>query len=155
MLQFNSETTRLLENAYRGSDFVKRRLATLEALAPRPGETIVDVGSGLGHLTIELSRVVGDAGEVIGVDPSIDMRTAAATQCDGLPNVRILDGTAAELPLDDGSAAVQPLFRCSSISAIFLVPFSRSGGCCAQAVAWSLGTCTGTAGYGTATSLSA
>ena len=104
MLQFNSETTRLLENAYRGSDFVKRRLATLEALAPRPGETIVDVGSGLGHLTIELSRAVGDAGEVIGVDPSIDMRTAAATQCDGLPNVRILDGTAAELPLDDGSA---------------------------------------------------
>jgi hypothetical protein len=48
MLQFNADTTRLLENAYRGSDFVKRRLATLEALAPRAGDTIVDVGSGLG-----------------------------------------------------------------------------------------------------------
>jgi arsenite methyltransferase len=47
MLQFNAETTRLLENAYRGSDVVKRRLATLEALAPQAGETIVDVGSGL------------------------------------------------------------------------------------------------------------
>jgi len=104
MLQFNAETTRLLENAYRGSDFVKRRLATLEALAPRRGETIVDVGSGLGHLAIELSRAVGDAGEVIGVDPSVDMRTAATSQCDGLPNVRILDGTAAALPLDDASA---------------------------------------------------
>jgi arsenite methyltransferase len=104
MLRFDAETTRLLENAYRGSDFVKRRLATLEALAPRAGETIVDVGSGLGHLTIELSRAVGDAGEVIGVDPSVDMRTAAATQCAGLSNVRILDGTAAALPLDDGSA---------------------------------------------------
>ena len=44
MLQFNAETTRLLENAYRGSDFGKRRLATLEALAPRAGETIVDIG---------------------------------------------------------------------------------------------------------------
>ena len=43
-----AETIRLLEHAYRGSDFVKRRLATLEALAPRPGETIVDVGNGLG-----------------------------------------------------------------------------------------------------------
>ncbi len=104
MLQFNADTTRLLENAYRGSDFVKRRLATLEALAPRAGDTIVDVGSGLGHLTIELSRAVGETGEVIGVDPSGDMRAAAASQCDGLPNVRILDGTAAALPLDDGSA---------------------------------------------------
>jgi arsenite methyltransferase len=104
MLQFNAETTRLLENAYRGSDFVKRRLAALEALAPRAGETIVDVGSGLGHLIVELSRAVGDAGELIGVDPSADMRKAAAGQCDGLSNVRILDGTATALPLDDASA---------------------------------------------------
>src|SRR5215212_8852248 len=104
MLQFNAETTRLLENAYRGSDVVKRRLATLEALAPQAGETIIDVGSGLGHLTVELSRALGDAGEVIGVDPSVDMRTAAANQCDGLRNVRLLDGTAATLPLDDGCA---------------------------------------------------
>ena len=28
------------------------------------------LGAGLGHLTIELSRAVGDAGKVIGVDPS-------------------------------------------------------------------------------------
>ena len=104
MLQFDADTSRLLENAYRGSDVVKRRLATLEVLAPRAGETIVDVGSGLGHLTIELSRAVGDAGKVIGVDPSVDMRKAAASQCEGLPNVRILDGTAAALPLDDTSA---------------------------------------------------
>jgi arsenite methyltransferase len=104
MLQFNAETTRLLENAYRGSDFVRRRLATLEALAPQAGETIVDVGSGLGHLTVELSRAVGEAGAAIGVDPSADMRTAAASQCDDFPNVRILDGTAAALPLDDVSA---------------------------------------------------
>lgn len=104
MLQFNAETTRLLENAYRGSDVVKRRLATLEALAPMAGETIIDVGSGLGHLTIELSRAVGEAGEVIGVDPSADMRMASATQCDGLANVRFLDGTAEALPLDDASA---------------------------------------------------
>lgn len=104
MLQFNAETTRLLENAYRGSDVVKRRLATLDAVAPRPGETIVDVGSGPGYLTVELSRAVGDAGEVVGVDPSAEMRTAAARECEGYSNVRILEGTAAELPLNDASA---------------------------------------------------
>ena len=56
MLQFDVDTTRLLENAYRGSDVVKRRLATLEALAPQAGETILDVGSGPGFLTAELAR---------------------------------------------------------------------------------------------------
>jgi ubiquinone/menaquinone biosynthesis C-methylase UbiE len=104
MLQFDAETTRLLENAYRGSDIVKRRLVNLEALAPRAGETIVDVGSGPGYLTAELARAVGDAGEVIGVDPSSDMRRAAASHCEGFPNVRFLHGTAAGLPLDDASA---------------------------------------------------
>ena len=105
MLQFDAATARLLENAYRGSDVVKRRLATLEALAPEAGDVIVDVGSGPGYLTFELARAVAEAGEVIAVDPSSDMRRAAASQCNGVANVRILDGTATELPLDDASAA--------------------------------------------------
>lgn len=105
MLQFDAATTRLLENAYRGSDVVKRRLATLEALAPEAGEVIVDVGSGQGYLTLELARAVGETGEVIAVDPSPDMRRAAASQCNGLSNVRILDGRATDLPLADASAA--------------------------------------------------
>src|SRR3954447_9530936 len=105
MLQFDAATARLLENAYRGRDVVKRRLATLEALAPEAGDTIVDVGSGPGYLTVQLARAVGEAGEVIAVDPSADMRRAAASQCNGFANVRILDGTANELPLADASSA--------------------------------------------------
>src|SRR3954452_12575545 len=104
MLQFDAATARLLENAYRGSDVVKRRLATLQALAPEAGDVIVDVGSGPGYLTVELARAVGEAGEVIAVDPSADMRRAAASQCNGFANVRILDGTANKLPLGDASA---------------------------------------------------
>src|SRR4051812_23620523 len=151
MLQFDADTTRLLENAYRGSDVVKRRLATLEALAPRAGETIVDVGSGPGYLTLELSRAVGEAGEVIGVDPS--------ATCEGQPQA-----CAMASPTCAFSTARQPRcrsttpvrigrrrFRCSSISATFLGLLSRSGGCCAPEVASWLGTCTGMAGSGTAT----
>jgi hypothetical protein len=37
MIQFDAATARLLENAYRGRDVVKRRLATLVALAPEAG----------------------------------------------------------------------------------------------------------------------
>jgi ubiquinone/menaquinone biosynthesis C-methylase UbiE len=105
MIQFDAATARLLENAYRGRDVVKRRLATLEALAPEAGDIIVDVGSGPGYLTVELARAVGETGEVIAVDPSADMRMAAASQCNGFANVRILDGTANELPLPDVCAA--------------------------------------------------
>jgi arsenite methyltransferase len=83
MLQFDAATARLLENAYRGSDVVKRRLATLEALAPEAGDVIVDVGSGPGYLTLELARAVAEAGEVIAVDPSSDMRKAAAASAMG------------------------------------------------------------------------
>src|SRR3954462_13039196 len=104
MLQFDAATARLLENAYRGSDVVKRRLATLEALAPEAGGVIVGVGSGPGDLSLELARAVGETGEVVAVDPSAEMRTAAAAQCTGVANVRVVDRTATELPLGDGSA---------------------------------------------------
>ena len=60
---------------------------------------IVDIGTGPGYLTVELARAVGETGEVIAVDPSTDMRMAAASQCNGFANVRILDGTANDLPL--------------------------------------------------------
>ena len=80
MLRFDAETTRLLENAYRGSDVVKRRLATLDALAPEAGDTVIDVGSGPGYLTVDLSRAVGDAGKAIAVDPSPDMRRASSAR---------------------------------------------------------------------------
>jgi SAM-dependent methyltransferase len=117
MLQFDAETTRVLENAYRGSDIVKRRLANLEALMPHTGETIVDVGSGPGYLIAELARAVGDTGKVIGIDPSADMRKAAASRCDSFPNVRILDGTATELPLDNDSVD-----RCVSLQVFEYLP---------------------------------
>ena len=136
MIQFDAATARLLENAYRGRDVVKRRLATLEALAPEAGDTIVDVGSGPGYLTVELARAVGEAGEVIAVDPSADMRRAAASQCNGFANVRILDGTANELPLADAVRLGPPRFRFSSISTTFLVPLRKSGGYYAPVVVW-------------------
>jgi ubiquinone/menaquinone biosynthesis C-methylase UbiE len=42
--------------------------ATIDALAPRPGERIVDVGCGSGQSTVMLSERVAPGGHVLGVD---------------------------------------------------------------------------------------
>lgn len=103
MLQFGADTARLLEMAYHGADFRRRRAASFDALDPQPGERIVDIGAGNGLLTLDLGRAVGESGRVWGIDPSEDMRTPAVARTSDLPQVTIADGKADALPLDDGS----------------------------------------------------
>lgn len=103
MLKFGARTARLLENAYQGSDFSRRRRASFDALQPKPGDVIADIGCGNGMLTLELSRTIGEGGRVYGIDPSEDMRIAAKNRCAEFDNVEIFDGTATDLPLETGS----------------------------------------------------
>ncbi|MEM9634228.1 MAG: methyltransferase domain-containing protein [Pseudomonadota bacterium] len=103
MLKFGARTAKLLENAYQGSDFSRRRRASFDALQANPGDVIADIGCGNGMLTLELSRTIGDSGRVYGVDPSEDMRIAAKNRCEDRANVEILPGTANDLPLETGS----------------------------------------------------
>jgi arsenite methyltransferase len=72
----------------------RRRVA--ELLAPRPGEQILDVGCGPGHLTRELAEAVGPGGRVCGVDVSEQMLALAANT--GAELVRV-SGT--DLPFDE------------------------------------------------------
>jgi len=102
MLQFDAETARILDDGYQGFDISRRRLANLAALSPEPGDTVADIGAGL--LTLDLARAVGETGMVIAIDPSPEMRAAAATRCSDRANVRIVDGAADRLPLDADSA---------------------------------------------------
>jgi len=104
MLQFDERTTQLLEEAYLGADFSRRRRASFDALTPSPGDVIADVGCGNGLLTLELSRTLGDQGRIIGIDPSKDMRGAAVKRCAACSNVDILGGTVTDLPLETASA---------------------------------------------------
>lgn len=111
MLTFDQETTRLLEDAYQGADVSRRRRATFDALAPEPGDHILDAGCGNGLLTLELSRAAGPAGHVTGLDASPQMLAAARQRLEARGNVTLTEGDAARLPYDaasfDKAAALQ------------------------------------------------
>lgn len=87
---------------------LNRRVA--EALAPRGGERILDVGCGTGLLTAEVARRMA-TGEVIGIDASRPM-IDVATRKRSSPICRYELAVAEELPFDDGTfdAAVSALF---------------------------------------------
>ncbi|MFD1649112.1 methyltransferase domain-containing protein [Pseudonocardia alaniniphila] len=71
-------------------------------LAPQPGERVLDIGSGPGHLLVPIAEAVGPTGAAHGVDPSPAMNALAAARTDGMPWVRIDDGDAVALPYADG-----------------------------------------------------
>lgn len=103
MLQFNEDTARILEDAYQGADTTRRRRASFDALAPAPGDRVLDLGCGNGLLTLDLSRAVGDTGHVLGLDPSADMLDLARARCSDRGNVAFLEGHAEALPCDENS----------------------------------------------------
>lgn len=49
----------------------------LEQVAVRPGERVLDVGSGLGQLTRAMARLAGGAGRVVGIERSAEQRAEA------------------------------------------------------------------------------
>jgi arsenite methyltransferase len=74
----------------------------------RPGETILDLGSGAGFDCFLAARQVGDQGKVIGVDMTPDMvsRARANASKSQARNVEFRLGEIEHLPVADGSVDV-------------------------------------------------
>lgn len=66
------------------------RLA-MTALAPRPGERILDVGCGSGETTLELADAVAPGGEVLGADISRPLLDVARRRAAGRAGVSFLE----------------------------------------------------------------
>lgn len=83
---------------------VRLRDWAMAALAPQPGETVVDVGSGTGSEVQRLARAVGPTGTAVGVEPNPEMRAEAERRAgqDG-SLAGFVDGDAVSLPFRDAS----------------------------------------------------
>ena len=74
----------------------------------RPGEGVVDCGSGAGADSLIAARLVGPSGRVIGVDVTLEMLAKARRSAvlAGLRNVEFREGVLEALPAPDGWADV-------------------------------------------------
>jgi len=74
----------------------------------KPGQTVVDLGSGAGNDCFVASRVVGDEGLVIGVDMTREMidRAKKNALLAGLTNVKFRLGDIEDLPITSNKADV-------------------------------------------------
>ncbi len=79
--------------------------APVASLELKPGETVLDLGSGAGIDAFLAARHVGPAGRVIGVDMTPEMleRARASAERAGLPQVEFREGRLEALPVDDAS----------------------------------------------------
>ena len=74
----------------------------------RPGETVVEIGSGAGFDAILAAQQVGLGGRVVGVDmtPAMLAKARANAEQMELSNVEFRQGYIEELPIDDATADV-------------------------------------------------
>jgi arsenite methyltransferase len=72
------------------------------------GQVVLDLGCGAGMDSILASRLVGSAGEVIGVDlvPEMVAKATANAKACGAQNVTFVGGNAEQIPLPDESVDV-------------------------------------------------
>ena len=76
--------------------------------ALKPGERVVDLGSGGGFDCFIAAAQVGPEGRVVGIDMTEEMldRSRAASTAMGVRNVEFRQGVIESLPIDDGSVDV-------------------------------------------------
>ena len=84
-----------------------------EALAPQPGESVVDVGAGTGTELRRLAEAVAPDGRAVGIEPNPGLREEASRRAALTGSAAtLMDGDAADLPFADGAVHV---LRCERV----------------------------------------
>ncbi len=84
-MDFSGDMARIQQAVARSHDITVRRAAVFEALAPRMGEAILEVGCGGGAYLRDVALAVGEAGRACGIDISEDQIASARTHCADAP----------------------------------------------------------------------
>ncbi len=101
ILQFDEAESQRIVRLYSTPDVIGQRQQTLDLLQLQPGERVLDVGVGPGLLAQEMAQVVGNGGEVQGIDISDSMLAIARQHCADFLNVRVRRSDAHTLPFQD------------------------------------------------------
>jgi arsenite methyltransferase len=75
----------------------------LDLAALRPGDAVLDLGSGSGTDAFCAALLVGASGRVTGVDMTDEQVAKASSLRGGFPQVEFVEGRIEELPFDDAS----------------------------------------------------
>jgi ubiquinone/menaquinone biosynthesis C-methylase UbiE len=94
------------------ADMVAQRTRMHGALDLRPGERVLEIGSGNGIMAREMAEAVGKDGWVTGVDISSAMVSQARAHCTQLQNATFIEGDAVALPIPSGSFDVVTITQC-------------------------------------------
>lgn len=103
VLQVDERMARLIEAIYETHDSEQRRQTLLHALAPQPGERVLDIGAGPGFVANAIAAVVGPTGSVLGIDISEPMVQLARKRCAAKSWVELKSGNANQLPVPDSA----------------------------------------------------
>ena len=91
-LHFDDAAAKRLLALYTTPDVARTREAFLRALAPQPGEHVLDVGCGPGFLAGLIADAVGPSGAVTGIDVSEPLLAVARSHCANKPWVVLQHG---------------------------------------------------------------
>lgn len=100
---FDQEASRRIEAVYLTPDVVATRCEILKSLNVRPGDHVLDIGSGPGLLAYDIGVTVGASGRVCGIDISDDMLAMARARCSAQSWTEFRRGDATQIPYDDDS----------------------------------------------------
>jgi arsenite methyltransferase len=104
-MAFDEKLSMTLLQVYRGKAVTARRSEALSVLDLKPGERVLDVGSGPGLFATEAAERVAPGGSVVGIDISPDMIAIASRMRDESAHkdlIEFRESHAAELPVEDG-----------------------------------------------------
>ncbi len=102
-MEFSSDLGKLQRLMASSIAGISRRQAILETLMISPGDQIIDIGCGGGHLLEHLAKAAGGQGHIYGLDPSKDQVAQARARCSEFENVTLLNSYADEISLEQNS----------------------------------------------------